>query len=265
MCYKFFSARRGDAASGLRSAWLQMDFPGGGASGRFAFLAVALLLCALPPGCGKAPACPSPEPRAASSDTAAHARRVAQERIAADLHAEDAEIPRRAGLPAGGSQRGHQGACRPHERRGDTHVHRDGFALRRRRRPADDRGQAGAPAPAAAPERAAWPSPAPPTSDANGRPIGEFVLSPVPSERSGMPPGQDEAYAMPGTPVPGQAVTMRQAGNIRGAPSGEAQLVRVAPKGAYLRVFSQAPGGWLQVGDTNEPEGWVHSSLVEPF
>ena len=65
-----------------------------------------------------------------------------------------------------------------------------------------------------------------------------------------------------GSALAGQSVTMRQAGNIRIAPVTGSQLVRVAPKGAVLKVFGQAPGGWLQVGDA-EAEGWVHSSLVE--
>jgi len=30
-----------------------------------------------------------------------------------------------------------------------------------------------------------------------------------------------------------------------------------------LRVFAEAPGGWLEVGDT-APFGWVHGSMVEP-
>jgi hypothetical protein len=60
----------------------------------------------------------------------------------------------------------------------------------------------------------------------------------------------------------GQIVTMRQHGNIRVTPVGGSQLVRVAPKGTVLRVFAQAPGGWLQVGEGNA-EGWVHSSMVE--
>ncbi len=80
--------------------------------------------------------------------------------------------------------------------------------------------------------------------------------------------------ALPSAPVPGpkaesiaasssgENVTMRQAGNIRIAPVGGSPLVRVAPKGVVLKVFGQAPGGWLQVGEA-APEGWVHSSLVE--
>ena len=55
-------------------------------------------------------------------------------------------------------------------------------------------------------------------------------------------------------------VVMRQSGNIRTGPQGE--VIRVEPQGKELRVFGEAPGGWLQIGDT-EANGWVHSSLVE--
>ena len=55
-------------------------------------------------------------------------------------------------------------------------------------------------------------------------------------------------------------VVMRQNGNIRNAPQGE--TIRVEPQGKELRVFGEAPGGWLQIGDT-EANGWVHSSLVQ--
>jgi Bacterial SH3 domain len=64
-------------------------------------------------------------------------------------------------------------------------------------------------------------------------------------------------------PTPTQAsgtVVMRQNGNIRSAPQGE--VIRVEPQGKELRVFGEAPGGWLQIGDT-EANGWVHSSLVQ--
>ncbi len=90
-----------------------------------------------------------------------------------------------------------------------------------------------------------------------------------PPATSRAPAGQFVLSPVPGrqaepaaSAVSGQNVIMRQAGNIRVAPVGGSQLVRVAPKGAVLRVFAQAPGGWLQVGD-GEPEGWVHSSLVD--
>ncbi|CAH2599887.1 SH3 domain-containing protein [Rhodovastum atsumiense] len=86
------------------------------------------------------------------------------------------------------------------------------------------------------------------------------VPVPVPVPVPG--PGRPMEAAPVSTAASGPNVTMRQAGNIRTAPVGGSPLVRVAPKGAVLKVFAQAPGGWLQVGET-EAEGWVHSSLVE--
>ncbi|WP_431283568.1 SH3 domain-containing protein [Humitalea sp. 24SJ18S-53] len=63
-------------------------------------------------------------------------------------------------------------------------------------------------------------------------------------------------------PGPGeQAVILRQAGNVRMHPSGGGEVLRVIPRGNTVRVFSTAPGGWLQVGET-QPFGWLHSSLV---
>ena len=65
--------------------------------------------------------------------------------------------------------------------------------------------------------------------------------------------------AMPAPTAASGTVVMRQNGNIRIAPQGE--TIRVEPLGKELRVFGEAPGGWLQIGDT-EANGWVHSSLV---
>ena len=53
---------------------------------------------------------------------------------------------------------------------------------------------------------------------------------------------------------------MRHAGNIHVSPQGE--ILRVELRGKELRVFGEAPGGWLQIGDT-EANGWVHSSMVQ--
>ena len=86
---------------------------------------------------------------------------------------------------------------------------------------------------------------------------------------AGPPPAAAPPAAAPAPattqPLPKSApasgtVVMRQAGNIRASPQGE--TLRVEPAGKELHVFAEAPGGWLQIGDT-EPNGWVHSSLVE--
>jgi hypothetical protein len=57
-----------------------------------------------------------------------------------------------------------------------------------------------------------------------------------------------------------RTVVMRQSGNIHSQPQGE--TIRIEPQGKELRVFGEAPGGWLQIGDT-EANGWVHSSVVQ--
>ena len=81
-----------------------------------------------------------------------------------------------------------------------------------------------------------------------------------PPRTAAQPQPSATAQAAPkSTPASGTAV-MRQNGNIRIAPQGE--TIRVEPQGKELRVFGEAPGGWLQIGDT-EANGWVHSSLVQ--
>lgn len=50
--------------------------------------------------------------------------------------------------------------------------------------------------------------------------------------------------------------------NIRSSPGGGGAVVRVVPRASALRVFGEAPGGWLQVGE-DAPFGWVHESVLE--
>jgi hypothetical protein len=66
-------------------------------------------------------------------------------------------------------------------------------------------------------------------------------------------------------PAPASAPTfytivMRHGANVHSSPQGD--IIRVEPRGKDLRVFGEAPGGWLLVGDT-AANGWVHSSMVE--
>jgi hypothetical protein len=68
------------------------------------------------------------------------------------------------------------------------------------------------------------------------------------------------------TPVAGggRQVTTSQAHpvNIRNSPGGGGAVVRVVPRASTLRVFGEAPGGWLEVGE-DQPFGWVHSSVLD--
>jgi tetratricopeptide (TPR) repeat protein len=79
--------------------------------------------------------------------------------------------------------------------------------------------------------------------------IGDVLVAQVSARRQPAPTSSS---------VSGRVV-MRQPGNIRIAPQGA--ILRVEPRGKELRVFGKAPGGWLQIGDT-EANGWVHSSMV---
>ncbi len=68
------------------------------------------------------------------------------------------------------------------------------------------------------------------------------------------------SYAGPDRTSASGSVSMRRNGNLHTRPHGPA--VRVVPEGTVMRVFSQGPGGWLQVGDT-KPLGWIHESMLE--
>jgi hypothetical protein len=84
--------------------------------------------------------------------------------------------------------------------------------------------------------------------------------TPVASKGNPQPQPAATGQAAPASTPASGTVIMRQNGNIRTAPQGE--TIRVEPQGKELRVFGEAPGGWLQIGDT-EANGWVHSSLVQ--
>lgn len=49
--------------------------------------------------------------------------------------------------------------------------------------------------------------------------------------------------------------------NIRNQPGGGGAVTRVVPRASSLRVFGEASGGWLQVGE-EQPFGWVHGSML---
>jgi hypothetical protein len=64
--------------------------------------------------------------------------------------------------------------------------------------------------------------------------------------------------------TPGRSVTTTSAHpvNIRNSPAGGGAIVRVVPRASVLRVFGEAPGGWLQVGE-DQPMGWLHGSMLD--
>jgi hypothetical protein len=72
--------------------------------------------------------------------------------------------------------------------------------------------------------------------------------------------GPAPSAVAPIAPTARGTVSVRSAANIRTHPGGE--VLRVAPRGATLDVFEEAPGGWYKVGE-GEPWGWVHGSLLE--
>ncbi|MGG5817329.1 SH3 domain-containing protein [Falsiroseomonas sp. HW251] len=83
------------------------------------------------------------------------------------------------------------------------------------------------------------------------------LIQPAPAPQPGTP-------LAAGQPMPRGAVmtSQRTPANIRAEPNGGSAILRVAPRGSVLQVFSEAPGGWLMVGET-EPWGWVHASLLD--
>jgi N6-adenosine-specific RNA methylase IME4 len=56
---------------------------------------------------------------------------------------------------------------------------------------------------------------------------------------------------------------VREAANIRLAPTNTATVERVAPKGMVLQVYGRSRDGWVQVGD-DVPLGWIYASRLGP-
>ena len=84
-------------------------------------------------------------------------------------------------------------------------------------------------------------------------------------------PTPGAAPAPPPAPAPAPQATVASGSvtttsahpvNIRSSPAGGGAVVRVVPRASTLRVFGEAPGGWLQVGE-EQPFGWLHGSMLE--
>lgn len=65
-------------------------------------------------------------------------------------------------------------------------------------------------------------------------------------------------------PAPGATtmISTRANANIRSAARG-GEVLRSVPPATRLELISEAPGGWVQVGERGVPLGWVHGSLLE--
>ncbi len=98
------------------------------------------------------------------------------------------------------------------------------------------------------------PAPGPSPGAAPTPPLPDTVSDPAAPPS---PPAKPGPAA--GAPASG-SVTVRQAATLHPDPHGGAG--RTVQRGTSLKVFSQAPGGWLQVG-TSAPEGWMHESMLD--
>jgi hypothetical protein len=102
-----------------------------------------------------------------------------------------------------------------------------------------------------------------PAARAAVRPPAAHQAAPQPPPRPvppPVPPRTPAAHPVPDHSPASGTVSMRRNGNLHAGPHG--RDVRVVPKGAVLRIFSQAPGGWYEVGGSS-PWGWVHESLLQ--
>jgi len=55
----------------------------------------------------------------------------------------------------------------------------------------------------------------------------------------------------------------RSGANIRASSRG-GEILRSVPPSTRLELISEAPGGWVQVGERGVALGWVHGSMLEP-
>ncbi|MBL6455808.1 SH3 domain-containing protein [Belnapia sp. T6] len=118
----------------------------------------------------------------------------------------------------------------------------------------------------------------PPTGRPQARALPPLPLDVAPALQRGTPPTAATAPGPPALPTvvvpapapslpaaaPGRMVTTTAAHpvNIRSQPGGGGAVVQIVPRASNLRVFGEAPGGWLQVGE-DQPFGWVHGSMLD--
>ncbi len=114
------------------------------------------------------------------------------------------------------------------------------------------------PVPTAAPSAPAPTDRSPQTPEAAGapQPWTTDLFETPPGPAGPVPEAADPASKPSGV----EQVIMKRAANVRAGASASSAVVRTAPNGVRLRVFSRS-GGWVQVGE-EEPWGWVYSALV---
>lgn len=138
--------------------------------------------------------------------------------------------------------------------------------------PAASAPAAAVPTPPAAmlvPEPAASPKPpaAPATTASPAQPSAQPLPPAASSPTSTGAPALPAPAQRPAPPPPAAAadraprVTVRQPANLRTAPDGQSNVIRVVPRGETLRVHGRTANGWIQVGDA-EPRGWLHTSRL---
>ncbi|WP_230167775.1 SH3 domain-containing protein [Roseomonas sp. CECT 9278] len=77
------------------------------------------------------------------------------------------------------------------------------------------------------------------------------------------PPRARQAPTEPAAATGSVTTSATARSNIRREPAATAPVQRVARPGTVLRVFGEAPGGWLQVGEGDRPAGWIHRSALQ--
>jgi hypothetical protein len=113
------------------------------------------------------------------------------------------------------------------------------------------------------------PSPPPPPQDqATGASALPMPPPPPPPAPPEAPPAQ--AAQQPPAPapapvqaaVPGSRIAMAQGANVHAAPGGGAPVLRTVNSGTRVLIFARQ-GNWLQIGDGDQPWGWVHTSRAD--